>query len=150
MRTSDLGLPSLFGTCQPNSRTAAVRTRMPGGVGGAAPRGVPIHRSIPRRKKTETRPRLSSKIKCSSGSNHSDQSMASKFFTSDEHRRDVLRIDQPHTYRLAAQPRQTGRDRGCNLVEVISLLMEDRVGPDLPDHKRTPLGENIGIEAPQF
>jgi hypothetical protein len=28
--------------------------------------------------------------------------------------------------------------------------MEDRVGPDLPDHKRTPLGENIGIEAPQF
>jgi Transposase domain (DUF772) len=28
-------------------RTAVVRTRMPGGVGGAMPRGVPLSRSLP-------------------------------------------------------------------------------------------------------
>jgi hypothetical protein len=30
----------------PTSRTAAVRTRMPGGVGGAEPRGSPLSRSL--------------------------------------------------------------------------------------------------------
>jgi hypothetical protein len=37
------GSPGAVGS----DRTAVVRTRMPGGVGGAAPRGVPLSRSLP-------------------------------------------------------------------------------------------------------
>jgi hypothetical protein len=43
-----LGLPRLYVPAQAQlDRTAVVRTRMPGGVGGAMPRGVPLSRSMP-------------------------------------------------------------------------------------------------------
>ena len=40
-----LGLPRLMFLPRQPDRTAVVRTRMPGGVGGAMPRGVPLSRS---------------------------------------------------------------------------------------------------------
>src|SRR3984893_12559810 len=51
MHTSDRSFsPPGSELVSPPSRTAAVRTRMPGGVGGAEPRGSPLSRSLARRK----------------------------------------------------------------------------------------------------
>src|ERR1700736_1379181 len=50
MHTSDRSVsPPCSELVSPTSRTAAVRTRMPGGVGGAEPRGSPLSRSLAHR-----------------------------------------------------------------------------------------------------
>ena len=68
-----LGLPRLYVPAPAQlDRTAVVRTRMPGGVGGVAPRGVPLSRSLPH-------------------SGHSDGDMGRAYVAPVKRRRDAAR-----------------------------------------------------------